>query len=140
VRAEIERALGGPPDPATRRYLRAEAHVKQVGAGFHLHLVTDLGGAVGERDLDGPTCAAVARAAAVIVALTFDPEAVARRASAAGSAPKPEDPARCPASTAFAVVARASVIGAGSSCEPDGDRASGSPGVRARCLCGRFSR
>src|SRR5262249_48613472 len=27
LRAEIERVLGGPPDPASRRYLRAEARV-----------------------------------------------------------------------------------------------------------------
>ncbi len=90
VRAEIERILGGPPDPASPRYLRAEAAVSRAGSGrFHVHLVTDLGGVLGERDFDGPTCAAVANAAALIVALTFDPEALARRTDPAPTAPPP---------------------------------------------------
>src|SRR6185312_1294183 len=81
VRAEIERVLGGPPSAASRRYLRAQATVSRGnGGGYHVHLVTDLGGVTGEREFDGPTCAAVARAAALIVALTFDPDALARRA------------------------------------------------------------
>ena len=86
VRAEIERVLGSPPDPASRRYLRAEARVSRAGAGFHVHIVTDLGGVTGERDIDGPTCAAVGNAAALIVALTFDPEALSRRAEACRAA------------------------------------------------------
>ncbi len=102
VRAEIERVLGGPPDPASRRYLRAEAHVSRAGAGFHVHIVTDLGGAIGERDLDGPTCSAVANAAALIVALTFDPDALARRADAAAPHPAPPaSPAAPPAPPAL---------------------------------------
>lgn len=105
VRAEMERVLGGPPDPASRRYLRAEARVSRAGGeGFHVHLVTDLGGVIGERDLDGPTCVAVANAAALIVALTFDPDALARRAEAAAPppaatvAPAPRDPPSAPVS------------------------------------------
>ncbi len=92
VRAEIERVLGGPPDPASARYLRAEARVSRAGAGFHVHIVTDLGGVIGERDLDGPTCGAVANAAALIVALTFDPEALTRHADATAAAPHPPPP------------------------------------------------
>jgi hypothetical protein len=89
VRAEIERVLGGPPDPASQPYLRAEARVSGGrGGGFHVHLITHLGGVIGERDLHGPTCAAVANAAALIVALTFDPAALARRT--------PPDPAPLP--------------------------------------------
>jgi hypothetical protein len=98
VRAEIERVLGGPPDPASRRYLRAEARVSRTGAGFHVHIVTDLGGVLGERDLDGPTCAAVANAAALIVALTFDPDALAHRAEAAAPHPPPSPPPAAPPS------------------------------------------
>jgi hypothetical protein len=98
VRAEIERVLGGPPSPSTRRYLRAQATVSRgSGAGFHVHLITDLGGVPGERDLDGPTCAAVARATALIVALTFDPDALTRRAEADPPLPPP---APAPAPTA----------------------------------------
>jgi hypothetical protein len=100
VHAEIERVLGGPPDPASRRYLRAEARVSRAGSDtFHVHLVTDLGGVLGERDLDGRTCAAVANAAALIVALTFDPEALAHRAEAAeaAAAPAPSSPRDPPA-------------------------------------------
>ena len=92
VHAEIERVLGGPPDPASRRYLRAEARVSRAGAGFHVHIVTDLGGVTGERDIDGPTCAAVANAAALIVALTFDPDALSRRAEGAAPPPAPAAP------------------------------------------------
>jgi hypothetical protein len=92
VRAEIERVLGGPPNPASRRYLRAEARVSRAGTGFHVHLVTDLGGVTGERDLDGPTCAAVANATALIVALTFDPEALERRNEVSKAAPPPAPP------------------------------------------------
>lgn len=97
LRAEIERVLGGPPDPASRRYLRAEARASRAGNdGYHVHLVTDLGGVLGERDFDGPTCAAVANAAALIVALTFDPEALARRGEAAAPSPHPPLPAPAP--------------------------------------------
>ncbi|APR82271.1 Vegetative cell wall protein gp1 precursor (Hydroxyproline-rich glycoprotein 1) [Minicystis rosea] len=97
VGAEIERALGGAPDPASPRHLRAEAIASRAGKeGFRVHLVTDMGGAIGERDFAGPSCLSVARAAALIVALTFDPEAVARR-SADGpatptAAPSPPPP------------------------------------------------
>jgi hypothetical protein len=95
VRAEIERVLGGPPDPASPRYLRAEARVARAGDGFHVHLLTDLGGVLGERELDGRTCLAVAHAAALIVALTFDPEALARRSE--GVTPPPAATSAAPA-------------------------------------------
>jgi hypothetical protein len=105
VRAEIERVLGGPPSPASRRYLRAEATVSRTGTGgFHLHLITDLGGTVGERDFDGPTCAAVANAAALIVALTFDPDALTRRAEPAPPAPSQRPAPVPPAAPAPPVV------------------------------------
>jgi hypothetical protein len=90
VRAEIERVLGGPPDPAIQPHLRAEARVSGGrGGDFHVHLITDLGGVIGERDLHGRTCAAVANAAALIVALTFDPAALARRTNPAPAPPPP---------------------------------------------------
>ncbi len=92
VRAEIERVLGGPPDAASRRYLRAEARASRRGESFHVHLVTDLGGVIGERDFDGPTCSAVANAAALIVALTFDPDALARRSEPPAPPPPPPKP------------------------------------------------
>ena len=98
VRTEVERVLGGPPDPASRLFLSARAKVTRGGAqGFHVHLVTDLGGAIGERDLDGRTCAAVANATALIVALTFDPTALARKAAPAPApAPLPAPPPPVP--------------------------------------------
>jgi hypothetical protein len=105
VRAEIERVLGGPPDPASRRYLRAEVRVSRGGDGFHVHLLTDLGGAIGERDFAGPTCLAVANAAALIVALTFDPQALARRTEAAAPPPPPPPPPSPPAPTSAAPLA-----------------------------------
>ncbi len=101
VRAEIERVLGGPPDPATQPHLRAQARVSGGrGGDFHVHLITDLGGVIGERDLHGGTCAAVANAAALIVALTFDPAALARRTT---PAPAPLPPPSSPATPAAPV-------------------------------------
>jgi hypothetical protein len=97
VRAEIDRVLGGPPSPESRRYLRAQATVSSSArGGFHVHLVTDLGGVPGERDFDGPTCAAVARATALIVALTFDPDALTRHAEAPPLPPPPPPPPPAP--------------------------------------------
>ncbi len=47
---------------------------------------------IGERDFSGPTCLAVANAAALIVALTFDPEALARRTETVPPPPVPPVP------------------------------------------------
>jgi hypothetical protein len=86
VRDDVDRVLGGAPAATSPRHLRAEAVVTRAGTGgFRIHLVTDMGGSLGEREFGGPTCRAVAKAAAVIVALTFDPDAIARKA--AGGAP-----------------------------------------------------
>jgi hypothetical protein len=91
VREDVDRVLGGAPAASSPRHLRAEAVVTRAGkAGFRIHLVTDMGGSLGERDFGGPTCRAVAKAAAVIVALTFDPDAIARKSgSVAPPSPTP---------------------------------------------------
>ncbi len=94
VRDEIDRVLGGAPAATSPRHLRADAVVTRAGKeGFHIHLVTDMGGSLGERDFGGPTCRAVAKAAAVIVALTFDPDAIARKSGTVA----PPSPAPVPA-------------------------------------------
>jgi hypothetical protein len=99
VRAEVDRVLGGPPAATSPRHLRAEAVVTRAGTeGFRIHLFTDMGGSLGEREFGGPTCRAVAKAAAVIVAITFDPDAIARQGPGGTAAKRPPpSPADSPA-------------------------------------------
>jgi hypothetical protein len=93
VSNEIERLLGGPPDPSSPRHLRVEAAVSLAReGGLRVHLTTDMGGSIGERDLDAPSCAALAKAVALIVAFTFDPEAVAKRSPTRSEALPPPSP------------------------------------------------
>jgi hypothetical protein len=91
VLAEVNRLLGGAPDPTGRKRLGAKANVERdPKGGFRVHLTTDMAGVSGERDLDAPTCPALADATALVLALTFDPEAVAARRAEARKEPTPE--------------------------------------------------
>jgi len=78
VRAEIARLLG--PSETSRGTIVARAVVVQEGEAFRLELRAadaSAGGAGGSRSLTGESCRTVADAAALIVALMIDPEAVA---------------------------------------------------------------
>lgn len=95
IRQEIDRLLGGPRDPASPRHLRAEAVVMHTrDGGFRVHITTDMAGSIGEQEFDAPSCAALAEAAALIVAFTFDPEAVTKRSAepVAAAPPLPPSP------------------------------------------------
>ncbi|WP_437878103.1 hypothetical protein [Sorangium sp. So ce513] len=86
VLAEIEQRLGRPAAAHGGPRLRARAEVSQNARGsWDLHLTTTLGEATSSRDLHGETCAELASAAALIIALALDPEAAAR--APMGSAP-----------------------------------------------------
>ncbi|WP_438019786.1 hypothetical protein WMF18_12285 [Sorangium sp. So ce315] len=79
VLAEIEQRLGRPAAAQGGPRLRARAEVSQNARGsWDLRLTTTLGEATSSRDLHGETCAELASAAALIIALALDPEAAAR--------------------------------------------------------------
>ncbi|WP_438010008.1 hypothetical protein WME89_15935 [Sorangium sp. So ce321] len=92
VLAEIEQRLGRPAAAHGGARLKARAEASQNERGsWDLHLTTTLGEATRSRDLHGETCAELASAAALIIALAIDPEAVARGPASAepgaGAAP-----------------------------------------------------
>jgi hypothetical protein len=100
---EVLRRLGGQP-AAGRGRLRATGHVDRRPDGhYHVHLVTDLAGVAGDKHLEDASCAALADAAALVIALTFDPDAVAAAnvppREAAPSQPPPPAAAAAPANT-----------------------------------------
>src|SRR6185503_3640454 len=83
-------------DSAQRKRLTATARVERTpSSGYRVRLTTELGGTTGERVLDAPTCPALADAAALVIALTFDPDVVAARRSAE-PAPAASRPAQSP--------------------------------------------
>jgi hypothetical protein len=91
--------LGRAPD-GTREGpgLKARAELTRAGDRFSLTLLTTLGDAASERQLEAATCADLAEAAVLMVALAVDPDAVAR--SEAGAPPEPaHDDERPPALT-----------------------------------------
>jgi hypothetical protein len=89
---EIERLLGGPPTAG--KHMSARAAASQVPAGWELELsITDEHG-TGERRVTGATCKEAGDAAALIIALAFDPKAV--EATMAAGTPTPA-PAPAPA-------------------------------------------
>ena len=91
--AEAQRLLGGAPDPTGRKRLVADARVTRTKEGsYRVRLETTMAGTAGERTLEAPSCKALADAAALVLALTFDPKAVeaARGTSPAqGTSPSP---------------------------------------------------
>ncbi len=77
VHADVEKRLGGS---ASGKHVLARARVThREDSSWQVVLSTTQAGTSGERTLDGPTCVAVARATALILALTIDPEALSRR-------------------------------------------------------------
>lgn len=95
VLSEIDRLLGErgarPPKP-----IQATATVAQdEHGGFRVHLETQGDGEARVREVRGASCAAIADATALILALMIDPAAVAERDPAA-PAPPPAPPRRPP--------------------------------------------
>jgi hypothetical protein len=101
VLGEIDRLLGGHPSADSRKRLSAWARVTRGRGGeWELALRTEIEGAEGERRLHDTTCQALADAAALIIALGFDPAAVAaqteREAAPASPSPAPASSPQAP--------------------------------------------
>jgi hypothetical protein len=84
----VTRRLGRAPSPLD---VAAEASIADEGAAGHrLHLHTDVGGRTDDRELVAHDCRALADAAALLIALSADPVAVAQHIEAAAEpAPGP---------------------------------------------------
>lgn len=91
VSARIDRLLGGPPK-ATDRRLEAVATVEAIPRGFRLEITLTADGATSGRILQGAICESVADAAALVIALAFDPEAVAAQEQKQAASEGPEAP------------------------------------------------
>lgn len=78
VAADVTRRLAGS---ISARPVLARAEVTVHKDSWRVVLSTQQSGATGRRVLEGPTCAAVASATALILALTIDPQAAAQNAS-----------------------------------------------------------
>ncbi|HVR63379.1 MAG TPA: hypothetical protein VMU50_15870, partial [Polyangia bacterium] len=78
VEAQFARLLGGAGRAPAAKHLTATATVQPAAAGrWTLRLETALDGVPGQRALEGDSCWTVASAAALILALTIDPNATA---------------------------------------------------------------
>ena len=106
---DIRKNLGGP----TRHSLDATVDVTRIGPdAWTAKLATNVDGTPGERTLHASTCDSLERATAFILALTVDPERVAKLTSAPATAPRPKpESATPPSSEGFRVVAAASAVG-----------------------------
>jgi hypothetical protein len=88
VQAEIVRLLGGKIEAVPGGRLLARAVVTQ-GQTWAVTLETESSGRVGQRALEAGSCAELANATALIVALMIDPEAVAAHAPPPAPSPPP---------------------------------------------------
>ena len=76
VLTEVDRLLGGRPDEGSKN-MNVHAAARPVPDGWQLDMTFSGDAGEGERSLKGATCPEVANAAALIIALAFDPDAVA---------------------------------------------------------------
>lgn len=95
VVARIERLLGGPPRASDRR-LDARAEVEAIPRGFRLEIDLATGDFESKRVLQGALCESVADAAALVIALAFDPDAVAAQEARQAESAAPADTASPP--------------------------------------------
>ena len=89
----MDRLLGGPPKPGDHK-LEATAAVEPLPRGYRLEITVTSGDYSSTRVLQGAQCDAIADAAALVIALAFDPDAVA---AADAQQATPGDPASPPA-------------------------------------------
>jgi hypothetical protein len=90
VIAQVEARLGGSTAAIPVVATGTVTHLD--GESWQVVLVTDQAGTTGERRLAGPTCATVTSAAALVLALTIDPQALSRAARPPPPAPPPPPP------------------------------------------------
>jgi hypothetical protein len=94
VEAQFVRLLGGAARVPTGKHVTATATVHVASPGrWILELTTVLDGAGGKRSLSGDSCASVASAAGLILALMIDPAAAERMSADAPPPPPPPKPA-----------------------------------------------
>jgi hypothetical protein len=93
VQTQFGRLLGGDTHAPSGKHIAATITVRTAApARWSLDLSTVLDGAAGRRNLEGDSCASVASAASLILALMIDPAAAARAAAESATAPKPPAP------------------------------------------------
>ncbi len=90
VSGAVARLLEGSPRSGSR--VRVDATVTRRGGGWALALTTTRDGAVGHRSMKADSCAAVADAAALVIALAIDPVHVAEPEAAAVPPVAPDPP------------------------------------------------
>lgn len=98
--AEVERVLGRALSPEDGQRVNVHADVASDGPGFTLELRTQAGAAQGERKLRAPNCDELFAAAAVIVALLVDPEAVHRKSASPSASASPSTTSASPSASA----------------------------------------
>jgi len=97
VEGQFDRLLGGPARVPSVKRVEATATVRRASSGtWTLRLDTAVDNVAGHRDLDGDSCWAVAAAAALVLALTIDPNAAARASLTPIGPPAPSLPAAPP--------------------------------------------
>ncbi len=111
VRAEIARLLGGAIASVPGGRLQARAVVTQ-GKVWAVALETESAGQNGQRSLEAGSCAELANATALIIALMIDPDAVAEHAPP--STPPPAPLPRRPAGDSTPLESHAGIIVMGS--------------------------
>lgn len=89
IREEVTRLLGGAI-PEQDESVQAHGVMTEVEGAFRLTLSTSVGDVEGERTLEGESCEELGQAAALILALMIDPEAVA--SAEVDPAPVAEEP------------------------------------------------
>jgi len=106
VEGQFVRLLGGDTRTPSGKHIVATATVRtSVNDHWVLELATIMDGAPGRRSLAGDSCASVASATALILALMIDPAAASRAAEADAVIPPPVALATRPTPTVVAVAA-----------------------------------
>ena len=93
VQSQFGHLLGGVAHTPSGKHITATITVRTPApAHWSLDLATVLDGATGRRDLESDSCASVASAASLILALMIDPAAAERAAAESAPPPKPAAP------------------------------------------------
>lgn len=112
VEAQIEGLFNGRgPTSASKRLDAVSTIVRSASDVWTVRLETDLDGVYGERSLQGETCEAVSSAAALILAMALDPEAVGRALAAPRAARPSQDPTPTPIGGPSTTVVAAANVG-----------------------------
>lgn len=114
VEAQIEGLFNGRgPTSASKRLDAVSTIVRSARDVWIVRLETDLDGVHGERSLQGETCEAVSSAAALILAMALDPEAVGRGLAAPRAARPSQEPRATPIGGPSTTVVAAADVGPG---------------------------